>query len=84
MRDHVHRTQGGGAVADLTLALPACVRACGVVTGMDEASAQRHEHMLLNLNQTVMAGACFQFCVRQNFNVSPGDGVARINVSTNE
>ena len=52
--------------------------------GMDEAQAQRHEHMLLNLNQTVMAGACFQFCVRQNFNVSPMEGAPRLNVSGNE
>jgi len=52
--------------------------------GMTEESVSQFEQLLLNLNDTVMGGKMFQFCVGQNFNVPPGENLRSLNVSGNE
>ena len=53
---------------------------------MDEEKVKQFERLLVSLDQTVLAGAMFQFCVEQDFEQPPldGEGSTRVNVCDNK
>ena len=54
--------------------------------GMDEEKVKQFERLLVSLDQTVLAGAMFQFCVEQDFEQPPldGDDGVRVDVCDNK